>query len=152
MEGGAIVVGLVAFLVALAVGVLIGAVIFRAAVSLTNKFLGSTGAVPEPPFNRAVVIVLITTIVNMIGSFVAGVAAGAGAAAADAGESSAKIAAQLISLPIGFFIASGIYSAMLPTSFGKAMLVTVCQYIIIILIAIVMVVVVVGVMAMMGGR
>ena len=45
-------------------------------------------------------------------------------------EFQVRLISLLVFLPISFFIASGILSMMLPTTFGRAILTVVCQFLI----------------------
>ena len=131
---------LIGILVGGTIGLLIGAVILRAAISLCNKFSGtdSSSGVPEPPMGKAMLIVLVATIVNLVVNFVVGFMIGvAGMASGSSAMQTVQGLAALISLPVGFFTQSGIIAAMLPTSFTRGMLVTLCHYLIVFLIAIV---------------
>lgn len=48
------------------------------------------------------------------------------AAAAGAGKEGVHVVVQLISYPVGLLVMVGMLSAMLPTTFGRAILVTLC--------------------------
>ncbi len=120
----------------LVLGTLVGAVILRAACSLYNKMASQENRVPEPGFGKALGITLVTMIVNVVVGFMVGLITGGGAAAAGVGAQGAQVISALISLPVGFFVMAGMLTAMLPTSFGRALLVTLVQYAISIAIAI----------------
>lgn len=190
----------VALLLAIPVGLLIAAVIFRGAVSLTNMCVGGGQAppadpyedeyesdyrrprygrykadtgVPMPSIGQAMLIVFLSGVANFVIQLVivfgvmavmggpapnpqAGFGANqqVGFGARGAGGNGAEIVANLISLPTTFFVASLISSGMLPTSFGRACLVTLFQYLIVFAIVIgivILVVVVVGGVAGLGG-
>jgi hypothetical protein len=153
MAAGAILCGLA---IGLPIGLLIGAVILRAAISIANKVLGpprqsewddeydgsarrrrrfgSDGVIPEPGIGKAMLIVLATGFVNFIVSFAIGFAIGAGGAAAQANAQRTQALAQLAGLPVSFLVMSGMLTMMLPTTFPRACLVTVFQFLISLLI------------------
>jgi hypothetical protein len=115
----------------------IGAVILRSACWLFNKMAGggeSKGGVPEPGFGRALLITFVTLLVQVAVGFVIGLVLGTGAAAAqNAGAGPAvQLLPSLISLPVGFLVMSGMLTAMLPTSFPRALLVALLEYLIMI--------------------
>jgi len=120
--------------IGLAIGTAIGAIILRAAVSMYNGMAGGEG-VPEPPMGRAMGIMFVTALVNGAAGFVLGMVVGGAAAAGGAQGQGAAVTAQLASLPVGFLVMAGMLSAMLPTTFGRAILVTLCHFIIGLLIA-----------------
>ncbi|WP_439621733.1 hypothetical protein [Gemmata sp.] len=185
-------------IVAIPIGLLIGAVILRGAVSLANMCVGGGQApaadpyedeyegdhrrprygrykvdtgIPVPSIGQAMVVVLLAGIANFVIQLVivvavVGVAGGgaganqrggfganpqAGFGARGAGAGGAEMVANLISLPATFLVASLITSGMLPTSFGRACLVTLFQYLIVIAIAIAIGIAVVAVVGGVAG-
>jgi hypothetical protein len=160
--GGAIAGILCVVLVALPLGLLIGAVILRAAVSFANKCLpqprsrydddyddwddyddrprsrrrSSSKAIPEPSMGQAMGIVFVNFIVGFVVSIPINIAMGAGVAGAG-GDPAARLIASLIQLPIGFLINAGVLTAMLPTTFPRACLVVLFEYLIAIAIGII---------------
>jgi hypothetical protein len=139
--GAAVIAGM---LCGLLIGTLIGAVILRAACWLYNKMAGgpkSPSAVPEPEFGRAMLIVFVTAIVQMGVGFVLGLVIGGGAAATgQADNPSMRLLPSLIGLPLGFLVMAGMLTAMLPTTFPRALLVALLEYFVIIVIAVIIVV------------
>lgn len=152
--------GVIVFLIALPIGLCIGALILIGAVAITNSVLAGSGGgrrydddddddydyvpkkkrrrrsrrgetVPDPPFGQAVVIVLVAWLVNFAVHYVMSLAIGAGA-----NPRGQMLAYQLVSLPVSFLVMASMLNAMLPTSFGKACLVTLFCYLIGIAIAI----------------
>lgn len=149
-------------LIGLTIGVLIGALILRAAVWCTNKCLPqpqphyrdddyddrdddddfdrpvrrrprrATTAIPEPDFGRACLIVFVNFIIQLGIGFVLGFMAGAAGVGLDGIQ-----VIQILSYVIGFFISAAVCTAMLPTSFGRACLVVLFQYLIAIVIVII---------------
>jgi hypothetical protein len=130
MPEGAVIGGLVcALVIGLAVGTLIGAVFLRAAVALYNKLAGgasSPGSVPEPSFGKAMWIILATFLAQLV---VAGLLTGFSPVSEHwrqaAGENEVDVVA-LISFPVGLLVMAAVLSAKLPTTFGRAILVTLC--------------------------
>jgi hypothetical protein len=128
-EGAAIGGLLCALAIGVAVGTLIGAVCLRAAVALYNQLAGgasSPRSVPEPALGKAMWITFAIFVAQIIvGSLIS---LGAGPEATTAARAPERVVvAQLISVPVNFLIAAGILSAKLPTTFGRAILVTLCD-------------------------
>jgi len=144
--GGAVLGGMCFGLV---IGTLIGAVLIRASVWLYNKFTGgpeSPSAVPSPDFGKACGIALATTGANFVVNLIMGMMMGGAAAAGGASPQGTQIVAQLVSLPVSFFVAAAMLMLLLPTTFGRAMLVALCYILvcIIVVVCIVLIVVAVG--------
>jgi hypothetical protein len=135
-EGAFIGVLLCALVIAVAVETLIGAVCLRAAVALYNKVAllnnwmaggtSSPSSVPEPALGKAMWITFATSFARMV---VASLITGYGATAAEARV------ALLISFPVSLLIMAGILSERLPTTFGRATLVTLCYVLVALLVA-----------------
>lgn len=121
-------------LIVVPIAALLGAVILRAACAIFNNLAGLHNSVPQPGFGKALGICAATMVVNYAVSFL--IAAVFGVAAAANGKGPTPIAG-LISLPAGFLVMSGMLTAMLPTSFGKSLLLTLIVNIIIVLIGVV---------------
>jgi hypothetical protein len=188
--------------VAIPIGLLIGAAILRAACSLYNKIAGATSTgrsiksypspdespgrfpghegiqdqpsegfgdfreddrdygsrlivgVPEPEIPKAMGIVLVAGLANAVAKFCIGVAVVGGAAGGMGreGRAGAELLTDLISIPINFLIGSAILAAMLPTSFGKACLVTLIQFLIVLAIVVVVGGIVLAIMVATGAR
>ena len=131
-------------IVGLGIGTMIGAVILRAAISMYNSLAGgvdSPSSVPEPSFGESMGIVFVTYLVNMGAGLALGFAMGAGGMAGPGDE----LKVQLISLPVGLVVMAAMLTAMLPTTFGRALLVAICQIIISLLIVGVIVAIVMAV-------
>lgn len=144
MDGSALGGMICGLVFGLLIGTVVGAVILRAAISLYNKMAGGAGSpssVPEPQFGKAMGIVAVTCIVNMMVGFVIGLVVGgaaggagtAGAGGADAAKG-AQLIAQSIAIPASLLVMAGMLSALLPTTFGRALLVTLCQLLVCLLI------------------
>ncbi len=109
---GAIIIGqLLGGLLSVFIGSLIGAIVLRAASQWVAKL--------DVPFGKAYWTVFICSIVNFILGYVLGFVVGS----TDSTEAVAVL--QIILLPVGFFIQSGIISSLLEISFGKACLVSI---------------------------
>jgi hypothetical protein len=145
---------LCALVVGLLVGIVLGAAILRAACSLYNKLIGGRdmpGAVAEPPFGKAAGIVVVIGLVNLVVGLGLGLAIGIGGAAMGANPQALQVITQLLSLPIGFLVAAGMLAAMLPTTFGRAVVVTLLQYVIVLVIVVGVLVIIGVVFLLMGG-
>ena len=137
-EGAVIGLLLGAVVIGVAVETLIGAVILRAAVALCNKLEGgdlSPRSVPEPAFGKAMWITFATSLAQMVvGSFIV-LGTGGGATAAGARGQGVDEVAQLISFPVSLLIMAEMLSTRLPTTFGGAILVTLCYVLVSLLVA-----------------
>jgi hypothetical protein len=140
-EGAAIGVLLCALAIGLAVGTLIGAVFLRLAVALYNNLAGgasSPSSVPQPAWGKAMWISFAICVAQMVvGSLLIGL--GTRAEATAAGEREPFGVAQLISVSVSFLITAAILSAKLPTTFGRAILVTLCDTLVVLLVLTVLV-------------
>jgi hypothetical protein len=129
--GGALLGGLLCGLViGVAIGTLIGAVILRAACWLYNKIAGgpnSASAVPEPDFGKAILICFVTALVNSGIQLVLGLVA-----------SQMGAATNLISLPISFIVMAAMLTSMLPTTFGRGLLVALLEFVVIIVVCLIL--------------
>jgi ABC-type antimicrobial peptide transport system permease subunit len=162
---GAFLIGLV---IGLGIYILIGALVLRAACWISNKCLpqpqprydddddyddrdrdddyddrpvrrrrgrAPLTAIPEPNFGKACGIVAVNVLIQMAIGFVLGMMMGAG------GLRGGGIgAAQVLNVVIGFFITAMLCTAMLPTTFGKACLVSLFNFLIWLLIGVIVVV------------
>ena len=146
MPEGAAIGGLLlcALFIGLAIETLIGALFLRAAVAFYNKMAGgasSPSSVPEPAFGKAMWIIFDSTVFQMVvgGLFIA-ISTGAGPVAAGAGRKGVDVVAQLSSFPVSLpimslLIMAAVLSAKLPTTFGRAILVTLCYMLVVLLVA-----------------
>ena len=140
MPEGAAIGGLLlcALFIGLSIETLIGAVFLRAAVNLYNKMAGgasSPGSVPEPAFGKAMWIIFATSLAQLV---VAGLLTGFSPVSEQwrqvAGENGVDVVA-LISFPVGLLVMAAVLSAKLPTTFGRAILVTLCDLLLVLLVA-----------------
>jgi hypothetical protein len=134
MPEGAAIGGLVcALAIGVAVETLIGAVFLRAAVALYNNLVGgasSPSSVPTPAFGKAMWITFAISLAQFVAGLVINLVMDAGPTSAAARRQGADEVAPLISLlfslPVHFLIMAGILSAKLPTTPGRAILITLC--------------------------
>jgi len=126
-ESAVIGVLLCALVIGVAVGTLIGAVFLRAAVALYNKLAGgasSPSSVPEPAFGKAMWIIFATSLAQLV---VAGLLTGFSPVSEQwrqvPGEKGVDVVA-LISIPVGLLVMAAVLSAKLPTTFGRAIIVS----------------------------
>jgi hypothetical protein len=104
-NGGALGVFLCVRVFAVALGTVIGAAFLRAACAFYNKLAGGKGSpssVPEPLLGKAMGITFVTALVNAVAGF------------------------ELLSLPVSLLVMAGMNSALLPTTFGRGLLVALC--------------------------
>jgi hypothetical protein len=112
--------GLVIFL---PIAALITAVMVRAACSFFNKLAGADRAVPEPSFPKALGIAVVGMVTNVVVSTLLGLVLGVAGHAAQLNAGPTELIANLISIPVSFFVLGGILTVMLPTSFQRGLLV-----------------------------
>ena len=137
MPDGTAIGGLLSVLViGVAVGTLIGAVFLRAAVGLYNNLAGgasSPSSVPEPTFGKAMWITFATSLAQLV---VAGLLTGFSPVSEQwrqvPGEKGVDVVA-LISIPVGLLVMAAVLSAKLPTTFGRAILLTLCYMLVVVL-------------------
>jgi hypothetical protein len=138
MPDGAILGGLLcALVVGVAVGTLIGAVFLRAAIALYKKLTGgasSPWSVPEPDLGSAMWITFAASLAQMVVGALIGAAVGSGTSSPGARGQGHDLVAQLISFPVGLLVMAAVLSAKLPTTFGRAILVTLCYVLITLLV------------------
>jgi len=141
----AILLGLGLLVLAVVIVLSIGAILLRAACSICR--------VESPSFLMALLVTLAVGIVNGIVGFGIGfgvVLAGAGAGADVQTLQALQALSSCASLPINMVISAALYAAMLKTSFGKGILIWLCQLVVLAIIAVAVVVVVVVVMMIAG--
>jgi hypothetical protein len=122
---------------AIAIGTLIGASFLRAAIALYNRMAGgakSPSSAPEPAFGKAMEITFVTNLVQWVGGIVIGLVIGAGAPAFRVLGQGVDVVALLVSFPVSLLVMAGMLSAMLPTTFGRAFLVTLCYMLVVLLV------------------
>jgi hypothetical protein len=128
---------LCALVIVVAVGTLIGAVVLRAAVALYNKLAGgasSPGSVPEPAFGKAMWITFATSLAQMVVGVLIGLVTGAGETGPGARGQGVDVVAQVFSFLVSLLLMARMLSAMLPTTFGRALLVTLCYVLVVLLV------------------
>lgn len=120
-------------LVVLGIGTLVGAIILRLAVSLYNLLAGgvtSPGGVPIPTFVKAIGICFLTMLANTLTGLAVGFVIRGAPVAAGARQPLFNLTAELIKFPISVLVMAGLLAALLPTKFGRAILVALCEYLI----------------------
>jgi hypothetical protein len=119
------------------VGTLVCALCLRVAIRLYNRLAGgasSPSSVPEPTLGKAMWITFAIFVAQVIvGMLVIGPVGGDGAMTA--GARGSDVVTQVISIPVSFLIAVGILSAKLPTTFGRAILVSLCDMLVSLLVS-----------------
>lgn len=146
-EGVALGVLLCALVIAVAVGALVSAVFLRAAVAPHNKLAGgasSPASVPEPTFGKAMWITFAASVAQFVVGSLIGLATGAGATGPGGWGQGVDLVAQFL---VSILILAGVLSAKLPTTFTRAILVTLCYALLVLLV----VVVLVGIVALVFG-
>jgi hypothetical protein len=106
--------------------------------------------VPEPDFGKAWLISFVTILINGMIGFVVGLAIGLGGAAAGAQGAVPVIISMVVSIPISFLVFAGMLTAMLPTSFGRAAIVTLLYFVISLLVGLAIAAVVFAVIFLTG--
>jgi hypothetical protein len=135
----------------LLIGTLVGAVILRAACSAFNKLSQPQNHVPEPELSKAMLISFVTTVANWILSFIIGRIVGDALEADVMPPLQIQVIALLINLPTSTFVMAGINSLMLPTTFGRGLLVALLYIAIAIAVAVVIGAIVFAVLLLVGG-
>jgi hypothetical protein len=107
---------------------------------------GSGGPIPEPSLARGMGIAFVVFIANIVvGVVILAVTGGLAAAGrgggpfkpGGGGDVGTELAANCCSTIIGFFVLAGLLTAMLPTSFGRASLVSLFVHIILFMIGVI---------------
>jgi hypothetical protein len=147
MDAGRLGVFVCFMVVGIAIGTLIGAILLRAACALYNRLAGgknSPSSVPEPELGKAMGIALVTAIVNAVIGYLLEFAIGVGAAAAMADQGNTiilrnmVILAYLLSFPVSLLVMAGMNALMLPTTFGRGILVTLCYLLVVLFVVVVL--------------
>jgi hypothetical protein len=136
-EGAALAGLLCALAIGLAIGTLLGAVFLRAAVALHNKMAGgasSPSRVAEPTVRKAMRITFDIWLAQLVLGVVIGCVTGTGPTATGAGKKGGDVVLLLISIPVSLLITSAMLSERLPTTFGRAILVTLCDMLLVLLV------------------
>lgn len=136
----------------LLIGTLVGAVLLRAGISLFNSLAGARHdperQVPEPDTGKAMGIVFATMLVQ-IGIQIALQLAGVRLEVPN--PAMQPIADMLISFPVGMIVMAFMLQFMLPTTFVRGLLVSLCYMVVAIAVAAVILMIVFGVMFAAGG-
>lgn len=125
---------LIAIVIAMAIGIpivlLVSAVLLRAGIALYNRLMGgpqSPKAVPEPSFNKSLLIVLVVGVINFLIGLTTGIGKDLGAKAAELNITLTESMMMLGSTAIGIVIMSIALKFMLPTRLGRAVGVSFCH-------------------------
>lgn len=122
-----IISGVIDAVVGAAIGALFGAIFLRAGIWLFNKLAGPTSAVAEPRFLRAIVISFVALFVNFLVGVLFDIALEISGTAASADSRTMEILGNVVGMPVGMVVMAAILSRMLPTTFGRGLLITICQ-------------------------
>lgn len=134
----------------LSLGMLVGSVILRAACSLMNKI--SSNSVPEPVFGTAIGIVVTRFLATIAVSVTIGVVVGPMIGGIQENiDMGVRVALHVISLGISIVVGSVVIMSMLPTDYGKAILISLLEFGIKFCIGLVLGFVVIAVMHANGG-
>lgn len=142
MEGAEILVAIMIFLGVIALYLVIGTIIFR----LACRFSGEA----VPGFGRAMGIVVIAFLILFLLNIVLTVAFSGGSIEAMTDPEQQNPAAGLVSLLVGMFASAAIYSKMLPTTFGKGLVIWLIQIVMVIAVALVFGLLAAVLVAMLG--
>ncbi len=134
-----IVAALLVMLAMVVVATLVGAIILRASISLFNVIVGKSSTLPEPSMGKAMAITFATSIANAAAGFIIGSVLAVEPAVN--GARGVNMTAQLISIPVSLIVMAGMITVLLPATFGKSFLVTICYC----LISIVIIAVIAGI-------
>jgi len=110
-----------------AMGTAFGAVCLLAAIALHNKMAGGAGApssVAAPGFIKALGITFVTALINAAVGIGVALAATATPAVHVLPAGCFGLLAQVVALPLSLLIMAVMLTAMLPTSFGRALVIT----------------------------
>ena len=94
----------------------------------------SGAAIPPPSIGHAVLIVIVNGLISFVAGLVIGVM---GEVVGGAQDPATMIVVQLFNVVLGFLITASVLTSMLPTTFPRACLVVVFQYVIVIGIALI---------------
>ena len=113
----------------LTVLVLIGAALLRTAVAIYNLLAGGAdgqSGVPEPGILKAMGISLNTTLITGGLSFLVAVAGPTGSLGGESGRGERLAVVAFLLLLFSVVVVAGALTVLLPTTFGKALFVTLC--------------------------
>jgi len=120
------------------VATFIGVVCLRAAIALYNKAAGgpaSPQSVPVPEFEKAALAIFVTAVLQFGARLVITRVLGTGAVIAGMDGGLLQAVGQLVFLPVSVLAMAFMLTAILPTTFGRALLVTLCYCVVAILMA-----------------
>jgi hypothetical protein len=111
----------------------------------------NAAGVPEPGFSKAWLISFAAILANGVIGFALGLVVGFGGAVAGVDGKLLMLLSLVVSSPVCFLVTAGLLAAMLPTSIGRAMIVTLLYLVISLAIGVVIGIVAVGIMLLLGG-
>ncbi len=114
--------------------ILILTVLLRGACLLFNKLAGPNRGVPDLRFGKALGITVVALVANAVAGAVLSVLL---TAITGANRPSLALVATLMAVPIGIVVTATMTKLLLPTSLGRALLVTLIEYSLVMLIGIV---------------
>jgi hypothetical protein len=146
-------IGVVALLLA---GVTLGSLLWAfwvwAGIALYNGLTDRpANRVPQANLSKCYQVSFMTGLVQVFAGFFLGTSTFIAGALAGLGPIEAAILAQLMGLPLGVLTMAAMLSALLPTSFGRGILVSLCVTLITIIIIFVVLAVTMAVMALNRG-
>ncbi len=113
--------------VVLLIGTPVSAIILRAAVALYNwtaDGVDSPAAVAEPPLGKAMGIIFVVILANVFAGLFISLFVGGVALAIDPLGGGANVLAQLVALPVSMLVMASMLSNLLPTTFPRALVIT----------------------------
>jgi hypothetical protein len=115
------------------IGTLIGVACLRVAISIYNQLaraVSSADTVPVPEFEKAALITFLTTALQLVGQVIVRQFLRTGLTIAgghrDAVDIVGNVAFQNLTLPVTALAMALMLTALLPTTFGRALLVSLC--------------------------
>ncbi len=135
---------LIAFLViavvVIVIGMLVSVAMIMAAVKVYNAIAGGRSSktrVPEPSFGKALAIALILFVIGLFSRFCGAALAVSIGQATNASIAVVNVGAILINVSFYVINASALFTALLPTTFPRAILVAICNTLLLVALAIV---------------
>lgn len=122
----------------LTVATLVGVFMLRIAIAIYNRIASVSNRVPVPGYKRAALITFITVAVQWVGREIVVDLVDLGIAMTGSNERVPDFFVRYVSLPLGFFAMVLLMTALLPTTFVRALLVTLCDWLLTLAIAVVL--------------
>ena len=130
--------------VVLPVYLLLGGALLIGGCALYNRFVGkdSYERVPEPGLGRAMGIVFVNLLASGATGFLLGLLTAALTDGARRAEDRWAVLVQLHSIPLGLVITGALLAGMLPTTFARGLLATLCAVLLVAMVVLVLALVV----------